>query len=344
MPSERPENPNEAPNEAPPDAEATLDGAYAAQSEPYPASHMAVPIPAAFGNYEIVSKLGSGGMGEVYKARDARLDRIVAVKVLRSHLALRTDLRERFEREARTVARLNHPHICTLYDIGRQDGCDYLVMEYLEGETLAARLHRGPLPVEDAVRYAIEMADALDQAHRKGVAHRDIKPGNIMLTAAGWLKVLDFGLAKVIDEPEVLEAASGLVTAGLVTAGLVTAMDTTVSSPRDLFVTVPGTLLGTLAYMSPEQARGLPADTRSDIYSFATVLYEMVAGRRPHRAHVAAAAVNALLHKEPKALGERVPNAPPEARTDRHAMSGEGSRPAHPAHERNQDGSPADPL
>src|SRR3982074_1330470 len=146
--------------------------------------------------HEILSSVGAGGMGEVYRARDTRIDRIVAIKVLPTHLADRSELRERFEREARTIASLNHPHICTLYDIGHQDEIDYLVMEYLEGETLAQRLLKGSLPLEQVLQYAIEIADALDKAHRKGVTHRDLKPGNIMLTKTG-TKLLDFGLAKV---------------------------------------------------------------------------------------------------------------------------------------------------
>ena len=151
---------------------------------------------ARLGSYEVLSLLGAGGMGEVYKARDTRLDRTVAIKVLPSHLADRPQLRERFEREARTISSLNHPHICTLYDIGQQDGIHFLVMEYLEGETLAQRLAKGPLPLDQVLRYAIEIADALDKAHRQGVTHRDLKPGNIMLTKAG-AKLLDFGLAKL---------------------------------------------------------------------------------------------------------------------------------------------------
>src|ERR1700680_1402507 len=148
------------------------------------------------GPYEILSGIGAGGMGEVYRARDTRLDRIVAIKVLSTHLPDPSQLRERFEREARVVASLNHPHICTLHDIGQQDGIDFLVMEYLDGETLAQRLQKGALPLEQALQYAIEIADALDKAHRKGVTHRDLKPGNIMLTKSG-TKLLDFGLAKL---------------------------------------------------------------------------------------------------------------------------------------------------
>ena len=151
------------------------------------------------GPYEILSAIGAGGMGEVYRAKDSRLNRVVAIKVLPSHLADSSELKERFEREARTIASLNHPHICTLHDIGHQDGTDYLVMEYLEGETLEQRLRKGPLPLEQVLQYAIEIADALDKAHRKGVTHRDLKPGNIMLTKSG-TKLLDFGLAKLTQE------------------------------------------------------------------------------------------------------------------------------------------------
>src|SRR5271169_6622545 len=151
------------------------------------------------GPYEILAAIGAGGMGEVYKARDTRLDRIVAIKVLPLHLADRAELRERFEREAKTIASLNHPHICVLHDIGQQDGIDYLVMEYLEGETLAQRLQKGPLPIEQVLQYSIEISDALDKAHRNGVTHRDLKPGNIMLTKSG-TKLLDFGLAKLRQE------------------------------------------------------------------------------------------------------------------------------------------------
>src|SRR5437899_1329210 len=186
------------------------------------------------GPYEILSAIGAGGMGEVYRARDTRLDRIVAIKVLPAHLADKPELRERFEREARTIASLNHPHICTLYDIGRQEGIDFLVMEYLEGETLAQRLLKGPLPLEHVLQYAIEIADALDKAHRKGVTHRDLKPGNIMLTKSG-SKLLDFGLAKL--KQETAPANTSL-------SKLPTAQDN---------LTAQGTILGTLQYMAPEQ-------------------------------------------------------------------------------------------
>jgi serine/threonine protein kinase len=212
------------------------------------------------GPYEIVAPIGAGGMGEVYRARDTRLDRTVAVKVLPAHTADRPEVRQCFEREARAVSALNHPHICTLHDIGRQDDTDYLVMEFLEGETLAARLHKGPLPLDQTLRIAIQVADALDRAHRTGITHRDLKPANIMLTKDG-AKVLDFGLAKI---------AAGTLTSG-------GSIMQTLTSP----LTGEGAIIGTLQYMSPEQLEGQEADARSDIFAFGSILYEMVAGRRP---------------------------------------------------------------
>src|ERR1700731_59568 len=188
---------------------------------------------ARLGPYEILSAIGAGGMGEVYRARDTRLDRIVAIKVLPTHLADRSELRERFEREAKTIASLNHQHICTLFDTGHQDDIDFLVMEYIEGETLAQRLTKGPLPIQQVLQYAIEIADALDKAHRKGITHRDLKPGNIMLTKSG-TKLLDFGLAKLAGDAVPATPDSQLVTM------------------KDA-ITVQGTILGTLQYMAPEQ-------------------------------------------------------------------------------------------
>ncbi len=200
-------------------------------------------------------------MGEVYKARDTRLDRTVAIKVL-IDLPDKPELTQRFEREARAIAALNHPHICTLYDIGRHEGVDYLVMEYVEGETLAARLERGPLPEEEAVRYGMQIADALDKAHRHGIIHRDLKPGNIMITAGG-VKLLDFGLAKLRQAPDKPAPA------------LLSALPT-----QDRELTLKGTILGTLQYMSPEQIEGKDADARTDVFALDVVLYEMVTGRK----------------------------------------------------------------
>jgi serine/threonine protein kinase len=201
-------------------------------------------------------------MGEVYRARDTRLDRIVAIKILPGHLADRPNLRERFEREAKTIASLNHPHICTLYDVGHQDGTDYLVMEYIEGETLAQRLAKGPLPIQQTLQYAIEIADALGKAHRKGITHRDLKPGNIMLTKGG-TKLLDFGLAKLGQDGTAVTPESQLPTM------------------KDA-VTAQGTILGTLQYMAPEQVEGKTdqIDARTDIFAFGVVVYEMATGKK----------------------------------------------------------------
>src|ERR1700692_655188 len=209
---------------------------------------MSVNAGTRFGPYEILSAIGAGGMGEVYKARDTRLDRIVAIKVLPTHLADRSELCERFEREAKTIASLNYSHICVLYDIGQQDGIDYLVMEYLEGETLAQRLQKGPLPIEQVLQYAIEIADALDKAHRKGITHRDLKPGNVMLTKSG-TKLLDFGLAKLKKD-----TAPPNVTLSKI--------------PTEDAVTAQGTIVGTLQYMAPEQLEGKVVDARTDMFAF----------------------------------------------------------------------------
>jgi serine/threonine protein kinase/Tol biopolymer transport system component len=244
------------------------------------------------GPYEILSGIGAGGMGEVYKARDTRLDRIVAIKVLPTHLADKPDLRERFEREARTIASLNHPHICTLYDTGRQDGIDYLVMEYLEGETLAQRLVKGSLPLEQVLQYAIEIADALDKAHRKGVTHRDLKPGNIMLTKTG-TKLLDFGLAKLKQE---------VAPANLQLSELPTANDP---------LTARGTIVGTLQYMAPEQLEGKEVDARTDIFAFGTVVYEMATGKRTFEGKSQASLIAAILEREPPAMSSLQPMTPP---------------------------------
>jgi serine/threonine protein kinase len=200
------------------------------------------------GPYEILGPLGAGGMGEVYQARDTRLDRTVALKVLSASISSHPEFRTRFGREARAVAALNHPHICTLHDVGHQDGVDFLVMEYLEGQTLADRLTKGALPLEQALKIAIEIAEALEKAHRQGIVHRDLKPGNVMLTKSG-AKLLDFGLAK-------LRPVGQLVIAGL-------SSPPTVTPP----VTAQGVMVGTLQYMAPEQLEGKEADARSDLWA-----------------------------------------------------------------------------
>src|SRR6188472_2050268 len=208
------------------------------------------------GPYEIIGPAGAGGMGEVYRARDTRLDRTVALKVLPPDLTSDPAARQRLEREARAVAALSHPHICTLHDIGQQDGIDFLVMEYLDGETLAARIARGKLPLDQALQYGIQIADALAAAHRAGIVHRDLKPGNVMLTKSG-AKLLDFGLAKI-------------ATAGAVAANPVT-MATMTSPAAPL--TAQGTILGTFQYMAPEQIEGEEAGTRADLFAFGAVLF-----------------------------------------------------------------------
>src|SRR5713101_2509210 len=251
---------------------------------------MAIASGRRLGPYEILSAIGAGGMGEVYKARDTRLDRIVAIKVLPPHLADRSELRERFEREAKTIAGLNHPHICVLYDIGQQDGIDYLVVEYLEGETLAHRLQKGALPLEQLSQYAIEIADALDKAHRKGVTHRDLKPGNIMLTKTG-TKLLDFGLAKV----RAAEAVAGM-----------TALPTQTTA-----LTGEGTILGTLQYMAPEQLEGKEADARTDIFALGGMLYEMATGRKAFEGKSQASLISAILTAEPPPISTIQTMAPP---------------------------------
>ena len=205
------------------------------------------------GPYEILAPLGTGGMGEVYRARDTRLDRTVAIKILPTQFSADPVRKQRFEREAKTISSLNHPHICVLHDVGHQDGMDYLVMECVEGETLARRLEKGPLPLEQVLKFGAQIADALDKAHRSGVVHRDLKPGNIMLTPGG-AKLLDFGLAK----PAVALASAATLTA-----------------VRTAPVTEEGTIVGTFQYMSPEQVEGKELDGRSDIFSLGAVLYEM---------------------------------------------------------------------
>jgi serine/threonine protein kinase len=252
---------------------------------------MAILSGKRLGPYEILSAIGAGGMGEVYKARDTRLDRIVAIKVLPPHLADCAELRERFEREARTIASLNHPHICTLHDTGHQDGIDYLVMEYLEGETLAQRLVKGSLPIQQALQYAIEISDALDKAHRKGVTHRDLKPGNIILTKTG-TKLLDFGLAKLKQEAAPATPDSQLPT---------------IKSA----ITGEGTILGTMQYMAPEQVEAKDVDARTDIFAFGAVVYEMATGKKAFEGKSAASVMAKIMEAEPPSMASLQPMTPP---------------------------------
>jgi serine/threonine protein kinase len=256
------------------------------------------------GPYEIQSPVGAGGMGEVYRALDTRLDRTVAIKVLASHLSSMPELKQRMEREARAISSMNHPHICQLFDIGSQNGTDYLVMEFLEGETLAERLRKGPMPLNEIYRIAIAVAEALAVAHRQGIVHRDLKPGNIMLTKGG-AKLMDFGLAKPL----------GMQTAGSGSASAPPSFTAaaTMSGPSPLTpLTTAGSIIGTIQYMSPEQIEGKEADARSDIFAFGAVLYEMATGKRPFEGRSQISLASSILEKDPEpvsAIKTSIPSA-----------------------------------
>jgi Tol biopolymer transport system component len=277
---------------------------------------MALKAGTTLGPYEIVGPAGAGGMGEVYRARDTRLDRTVAVKVLPNHLSKSLELRQRFEREARTISSFQHPHICVLHDIGQQDGITFLVMEFLEGETLAQRLERGPMPQRQALDVAIAVASALDRAHRSGIVHRDLKPGNIMLTASG-AKLMDFGLAKPL--PTLASATSAGVAAAFSPSsptspigGLSQATSplgglTLPTSP----LTQRGSFVGTYQYMAPEVLEGREADARADIFSFGCVLYEMATGRRAFEGKSALSVLAAIVDREPEPVATLVPDLLP---------------------------------
>ncbi|MCI0614262.1 serine/threonine-protein kinase [bacterium] len=254
---------------------------------------MALSPGTVLGAYEIISIAGSGGMGEVYRARDKRLDRTVAIKVLPSHLSSNSNLKQRFEREAKAISNLNHPHICTLYDVGQQDGMEFLIMEYLDGETLADRLKKGAMPLEQALTLSMQIADALDKAHRAGIIHRDLKPGNIMITKSG-VKLLDFGLAKfqAAGPDQIVSGLSALATQG-----------------KDL--TAEGTILGTLQYMSPEQLEGKDTDARTDIFALGSVMYEMLTGKRAFEGKSQASLIAAILEKDPVPMNQIQPMTPP---------------------------------
>src|SRR5215471_10586960 len=230
------------------------------------------------GPYELIAPLGAGAMGEVYKARDARLDRTVAIKILASALASDPQFRERFEREARALSHLTHPHICTLYDVCLQNETSFLVMEYIEGETLGTTISRGPIPLDQALKIANEIAEALDSAHRVGIVHRDLKPGNVML-ARGGVKLLDFGVAKFTDR---------------------------IADTRADTLTVAGALIGTVQYMAPEQLLAGDVDARTDIFALGAVLYEMITGEKAFGGSSQASVIAAILERDSTADKRRV--------------------------------------
>src|SRR5271169_2607079 len=244
------------------------------------------------GPYEITGPLGSGGMGEVYRARDTRLERTVAIKILPKEMSADPTRKQRFEREAKAISNLNHPNICTLHDVGSQDGVEYLVLELVEGETLEKRLEKGPLATEVLLRYGVEIADALEKAHRSGVIHRDLKPSNIMLTKSG-AKLLDFGLAKWStigpSEAETLKTLTG--------------------TPENL--TEQGTLVGTIRYMAPEQLEGRKVDSRTDLFAFGEVLYEMATGVPAFSGKSKASLIAAILTEDPSRMTQLQPMCPP---------------------------------
>lgn len=244
---------------------------------------MSLNTGARLGPYEIVAKLGEGGMGEVYKATDTRLSRTVAIKVLPSHWADNTEMKQRFEREARTIASLSDPHICALHDIGHEGGIDFLVMEYLEGETLAARIARGPIGVSETLTIAIAMASALDRAHRQGIVHRDLKPSNVMLTPSS-AKLLDFGLAKLVQN----------------------------KTPASRELSAPGMVAGTLQYMAPEQLEGAEADARSDLFALGVIMHEMVTGKKVFEGKSRVLVMSAIATQNPPPLATMDPSTPPE--------------------------------
>lgn len=264
---------------------------------------MALTSGTKLGPYEIQSLLGAGGMGEVYRARDTRLERTVAIKILNSSLTATPDLKARFEREAKVISQLQHPHICVLHDIGSHNGTDFLVMEFLEGETLSERLQKGPLPTGELLKIATQVAAALEKAHRAGIVHRDLKPGNVMLTKSG-AKLLDFGLAKSIS---VLITDGSSVSQSMFTPAITQSMRAPMPAAAP---SASGSLVGTVPYMSPEQVQRLPIDARSDIFSFGTVLYEMVTGKRSFSGNTAASVAGQILAIDPPAPSSFRPQTP----------------------------------
>jgi serine/threonine protein kinase/Tol biopolymer transport system component len=264
---------------------------------------MALSSGTRFGPYEILAPLGAGGMGEVYRARDTRLDRTVAVKILPQHLSDNPEAKQRFEREARAISSLNHPHICTLHDVGSQDGTSYLVMEFVEGETLEERLKKGPLALKQALECGIQICDALEKAHRAGIVHRDLKPGNVMMTQSG-AKLLDFGLAKPVGLGVQAASEKSSLTPSTPT------MNVSMLTATPAALTQQGMIVGTFQYMAPEVLQGQEADPRSDIFSFGCLLYEMVTGRRAFEGKTQLSVMSAILEKDPEPLANVQPSLP----------------------------------
>ena len=255
-----------------------------------------IMIGTSLAHYAILEEIGAGGMGIVYRARDARLDRLVAIKVLTTQLATDTDALERFKREARLASGLNHPHICTVHDFGQEGSHFSIVMELLEGHTLRNLMQSGPLEIDRALDLAIQVADALDAAHDRGVFHRDIKPANVFVNSRGHAKVLDFGLAKMSQTASTDNSDQSSTTTTL--------------PPADSVLTQTGAAIGTFAYMSPEQARGEELDSRTDIFSFGALLYELVTGRQAFSGATIALVFDAILNRQPEPITKYNPAAP----------------------------------